>query len=90
MAIFFDSGRKDRSDIDNAMRAGDGALNLVVVLLLIAFALGSWYLYGSVRPDMDNTNPSLLTQPAPSLNNTAPQSPSTAKEGQATQPSSAR
>jgi hypothetical protein len=58
------SGSKER-DVGDAMRAGDGVLNAVVVLLLILFALGSWYFYGSVRPVADNANPSLMVQPAP-------------------------
>lgn len=76
MAILFHTTRKDRSDVDSAMRAGDGALNAVVVILLIVFALGSWYFYGSVRPVVDNTNPSLMVQPAPEPSPAQPVSPS--------------
>jgi hypothetical protein len=65
MAILFGSSSKERSSVDDAMRAGDGVLNAVVVLLLILFGLGSWYFYGSVPPVVDNTNPSLMVQPAP-------------------------
>ncbi len=67
MATLFDSSRKDHSDAGSAMRAGDRLLNAVVVVLLVVFAFGSWYFYGSVRPVMDNTNPSLMVQPEPAL-----------------------
>jgi hypothetical protein len=75
MAILFDSSRKDHSD--SAMRAGDGLLNAVVVILLVVFAFGSWYFYGSVRPMVDNTNPSLMVQAAPQSAPAVSSSPTT-------------
>ena len=85
MAILFGSGGKERPDVDDAMRAGDGALNAVVILLLILFVFGSWYFYGSVRPVVDNTNPSLMVQsapiPEPHPANSVPPTTTTAGQG---------
>jgi hypothetical protein len=80
MAILFDSSRKDHSD--SAMRAGDGLLNAVVVILLVVFAFGSWYFYGSVRPMVDSTNPSLMVQAAPAPQSAPTVSPSRAAGAQ--------
>ncbi len=64
MALFFDGDRDDHSDV-GAARNGDGALDVLIIALLIAFAFGVWLLCGSVRPMLDDTNPSLMTHPAP-------------------------
>ncbi len=58
------------------MRAGDGALNAVMVILLIVFVLGSWYFYGRVQPVADNTNPGLMVQPGLAPQSVRPVSPS--------------
>ncbi len=81
MATLFDSSRKDHSDAGSAMRAGDRLLNAVVVVLLIVFAFGSWYFYGSVRPVVDNTNPSLMVQPASAPQSVPAVSPAPAAAG---------
>jgi hypothetical protein len=64
MAFFFDGGRGEHSDI-GAVRNGDGALDVLIIALLMAFALAVWFLCGSVRPMFDATNPSLMAHPAP-------------------------
>jgi len=65
MAIFNDTRRKGRMTFDDAMRSTDGALNVLIVLLLIALIFGSWYFYGSMITTVDNTNTSAPTITAP-------------------------
>jgi len=65
MAIFNDTRRKGRITLDDAMRSTDGALNVLIVLLLIALIFGSWYFYGSMITTVDNTNTSAPTITAP-------------------------
>jgi hypothetical protein len=72
MAVFNDTPRRGRMSIDDAMRSTDGALNILIVLLLIAFAFGSWYFYGRVTSAADhiNSGASTITEPI-----TSPPSP---------------
>ena len=84
MAIFNDTRRKGRMTFDDAMRSTDGALNVLIVLLLIALIFGSWYFYGSMITTVDNTNTSaptitapVATPPLPSASPTQPTPSST-------------
>jgi hypothetical protein len=79
MAIFNDTHRKGRMTIDDAMRSTDGALNVLIVLLLIALIFGSWYFYGRMITTVDNTNTGastittpVITPPLPSASPTQP------------------
>jgi hypothetical protein len=65
MPFFSDGGRNDRSDFGVDGRDGDGALDALIIVLLVAFAFALWFLCGTVRPILDNTNPSLMAHPAP-------------------------
>ncbi len=65
MALFSDSNRNDRSDFGIDVRDGDGALDALIILLLIAFAFGIWFLSGTARQVLYDTNPSLIAHPAP-------------------------
>jgi hypothetical protein len=67
MAIFHDI-RRPRS-FDEAIRSGDSALNFLIVLLLIAFGLATWYFYAT--PMADRTTAS-ATITAPATPNTDP------------------
>lgn len=65
MPFFSDGGRNDRSDFGVDRRDGDGALDVLIIVLLIAFTFAIWFLCGTMRPLLDNTNPTLMAQPAP-------------------------
>jgi hypothetical protein len=65
MAIFNDTRRKGRMTIGDAMRSTDGALNVLIVLLLIALVFGSWYSYGRIITMVDNTNTGASTITTP-------------------------
>ncbi|MET0639004.1 MAG: hypothetical protein ABWZ19_03190 [Hyphomicrobium sp.] len=61
---FFSHGGKDRSsDFHVDVRDGDGALDALIIFLLVAFACGVWFLCGTVRPALYETNPSLMAHP---------------------------
>jgi len=45
MAIFHEIRRP--RNFDEAIRSSDNALNLLIVLLLIAFGLATWYFYAT-------------------------------------------
>jgi hypothetical protein len=40
--------RSGRMSIDDMMRSTDVTLYVVIIVLLIAFALGTWYFYGTI------------------------------------------
>ncbi|MFA5955491.1 hypothetical protein [Hyphomicrobium sp.] len=65
MALFSDGNRNDHSDFGIDVRDGDGALDALIILLLIAFAFGIWFVSGTVRPALYDTNPSLIAHPVP-------------------------
>lgn len=48
---FFDFTRR-RTDIDDAMRSTDSTLNVFVLVLLVAAALGTWYFYWQTPNDI--------------------------------------
>jgi hypothetical protein len=44
MAFFHET----RRNVDQTIRSSDNALNVLVIVLLVAFAFASWYFYGRV------------------------------------------
>ncbi len=76
MSLFSDSNRNDRTDFGIDVRDGDGALDALIIVLLFAFAFGIWFLCGTVRPALYDTNPSLMAHPAPAYSaNPVPTAP---------------
>lgn len=69
-----------RMSIDDMMRSTDVTLHVVIIVLLIAFAFGTWYFYGQITPPFANTNTSAstVTEPvtSPSSPNASPTHPS--------------
>jgi hypothetical protein len=53
--------RSGRMNIDDMMRSTDVTLYVVIIVLLIAFAFGSWYFYRTMG--VDNTGTSTATEP---------------------------
>lgn len=48
---FRSARREDRMSFDEMVRSTDIALDVEIVILLIAFALAFWYLHGAIGPD---------------------------------------
>jgi hypothetical protein len=67
----------DNRSIDNFVRSGDNTLNVLVIVLLAAFALGSGaYYYGQMNPRVP-ASPFTKANPvtSPSLPNASPVQP---------------
>jgi hypothetical protein len=45
MAIFY--GSRQRGSLNDAVHSGDNTLNVLLMVLLVAFALASWYFYAT-------------------------------------------
>lgn len=66
MALWNEGRHRGRMNLDDMARSGDSTLNILVVVLLVAFALVAWYSYGSMGPAVDQaTPPPAKTQSAP-------------------------
>lgn len=67
MAILHDIRRP--RNLDDAVRSGDSALNVLIMVLLIAFGLATWYFYVTPMADQ-NAGRSTISEPvtAPSPN----------------------
>ena len=65
MHFFSDGDSTERADLGGSEREHHGALDASIILLLIAFTFGIWFLCGAVRPMLADTNPSLIAHPAP-------------------------
>ncbi|HML30855.1 MAG TPA: hypothetical protein PKE16_18845 [Hyphomicrobium sp.] len=65
MALFSSRDHENGSDFGVDTRDGDGALDALIILLLVAFTFALWFLCGAVRPMLADTNPSLMAHPAP-------------------------
>jgi hypothetical protein len=75
MAIFHDIHRP--INFDEAARSGDSALNVLIMVLLIAFGLATWYFYVTPMADQTNTGKSTISEPvtSPSSPNASPTHP---------------
>lgn len=75
MAIFHETHRP--RTLDDAVRSGDNALNLLIIVLLVAFGVATWYLYATPMVDLTNTGQSTTTEPvtSPSSQNASPTHP---------------
>jgi hypothetical protein len=75
MAIFHVSHRS--RSLDDAARSGDSALNVLIILLLIAFGIATWYFYVTPLTNQANMDSSTITAPvtAPPQPNAAPVHP---------------
>jgi hypothetical protein len=75
MAIFHEI-HKPRT-LDDAVRSGDRALNVLIVALLIAFGVATWYFYATPMTDRTNTGKSTISEPvtSPSSPNASPTHP---------------
>jgi hypothetical protein len=71
--------RSGRMSIDDMMRSTDVTLHVVIIVLLIAFAFGTWYFYGTIGSAIDNTitGSSTVTEPVTSTSspNASPTQP---------------
>jgi hypothetical protein len=64
MAIFQHIRRRDfdktcqngRMSIDDIVRSTDATLHIMIIVLLIAFVLGSWYFFEATSSLVDSTN----------------------------------
>jgi hypothetical protein len=59
MAFFHES----RRNIDQTVRSSDNALNVLLIVLLVAFAIASWYFYGRVGAIGVPPSAAIETQP---------------------------
>lgn len=77
MAIFHDMRWRRPRSFDESLRSTDGALNILIVALLIGFGLATWYFYAGPRVDQTNTGKSTITEPVttPSSPNASPTHP---------------
>lgn len=68
MAILHDIRRP--RNLDDVVRSGDSALNVLIMVLLIAFGLATWYFYVTPMADQTNAGRSTISEPvtAPSPN----------------------
>ena len=68
MAILHDIRRP--RNLDDAVRSGDSALNVLIMVLLIAFGLATWYFYVTPMANQTNAGRSTISEPvaAPSPN----------------------
>ncbi|MFT3729938.1 MAG: hypothetical protein QM780_00730 [Hyphomicrobium sp.] len=75
MALFSD-GNHDNHPGFGSTGEGDGALDALIIFLLFAFSFAVWFICGALRPVLDDTNPSLMANPAPvSVSYTDPRAP---------------
>jgi hypothetical protein len=67
--------RRGRMSIDDMMRSTDVTLHVVIIVLLIAFVLGTWYFYGTLGPTVNNTDIGASTVTSPMSPNAGPTRP---------------
>lgn len=65
MALFSGRDHDNGSDFGLHTHDGDGALDALIILLLVAFTFALWFLCGAVRPMLADANPSLMAHPVP-------------------------
>jgi hypothetical protein len=75
MAILHDMRRP--RNLDDAVRSGDSALNVLIMVLLIAFGLATWYFYVTPMANQTNTGKPTISEPvtSPSSPNASPTHP---------------
>lgn len=66
MAIFHETGRRRSRSFDDAFRSTDNALNLLIVALLIAFGLATWYFHVKPLAGQTDAESSTITAPVAS------------------------
>jgi hypothetical protein len=59
--VFYHTRRRGRMSIHDMLRSTDVTLHVVIIVLLITFAFGSWHFYGTMG--VDNTRTSTATEP---------------------------
>jgi hypothetical protein len=60
---FFSGLRAKDGEPTTRDRHGDAALDVLIILLLVAFTAGTSLIYGAARPMMHETNPGLMAHP---------------------------
>jgi len=73
MAIFHDTRWRRPRNFDETFRSTDNALNLLIVALLVAFGLATWYF--QVKPFAGQTNADNTTITAPAASPVQPVTP---------------
>lgn len=61
MAIFHEIHRP--RTLDDAVRSGDNALNVLIIVLLVAFGVATWYFYATPMADLTNTGMATISEP---------------------------
>jgi hypothetical protein len=64
--------RSGRTSIDDMVRSTDVTLHVAIIVMLLAFVFGGWYLYERATPTVDNTNGSASTINAPPISPSSP------------------
>jgi hypothetical protein len=77
MALFHETRWKRPKNLDESVRSTDTALNMLIIALLIAFGVATWYFYANPTIDQTNTGKSTISEPvtSPTSPNASPTHP---------------